>query len=118
MPAAGPGSVAPFLPRVAALAVDWLPCLVVARLATENPSTSTLVLFAALTVLTVGLAGRTPGHTALGLRVSGLAGGRPGFGPAVVRTVLLCLVVPPLLADADGRGLHDRVAGTVVLRTR
>jgi uncharacterized RDD family membrane protein YckC len=36
----------------------------------------------------------------------------------VIRTVLLCLVIPPVVYDADGRGLHDRAAGTIVLRTR
>lgn len=118
LPAEGPGSAATFLARAAALLVDWLPCLVVARLVTDNPSSSTLALFAALTVLTVGTLGRSPGHAALGLRVAPLSGGRPAFGAAAVRTVLLCLVVPPLITDSDGRGLHDRVTGTIVLRTR
>ena len=36
---------------------------------------------------------------------------------AVVRTVLLCLLVPALLVDADGRGLHDRLTQTAVVRT-
>jgi hypothetical protein len=36
----------------------------------------------------------------------------------VIRTVLLCLVIPPVVYDADGRCLHDRAAGTIVLRTR
>jgi uncharacterized RDD family membrane protein YckC len=26
--------------------------------------------------------------------------------------------VPPLVRDVDGRGWHDRAAGTVVVRTR
>jgi len=30
--------------------------------------------------------------------------------------VLLVLVVPPLIMDADGRGLHDRAAGSIVTR--
>lgn len=118
LPAAGPGSAATFLARVGGLVVDWLPCLAVARLLSDDPSTSTLLLFATLTVLTVGLTGRSPGHAVLGLRVATLSGGRPAFGAAAVRTVLLCLVVPPLITDADGRGLHDRAIGTIVLRTR
>ncbi|MCA1675516.1 MAG: RDD family protein [Actinobacteria bacterium] len=118
LPERGPGSVAGFGARLAAITIDWLPCVVVANLATENPPFSTLALFAALTALTVGATGRSPGHAALGLRVADLDGGRPGWGPAVVRTLLICLVVPPLVYDIDGRGLHDRAVGTVVLRER
>ena len=118
LPERGPGSVAGFGSRFAAIAVDWLPCLVVANLLTTNPEFSTLALFAALTALSVGLTGRSPGHAALKLRVATLDRKRVGFGAAVIRTVLLCLAVPPLAYNSDGRGLHDRAAGTVVLRTR
>jgi hypothetical protein len=34
----------------------------------------------------------------------------------VVRTVLLCLAIPALIWDADLRGLHDRAAGTMLVR--
>jgi hypothetical protein len=33
-----------------------------------------------------------------------------------VRTILLLLVVPALIADRDLRGLHDRAANTIVIR--
>jgi uncharacterized RDD family membrane protein YckC len=43
--------------------------------------------------------------------------GRPvGFGWALLRTLLLLAVVPPLVTDRDLRGLHDRAANTIVLR--
>jgi hypothetical protein len=45
-------------------------------------------------------------------------GHRAGFGAAVIRTVLLCLLIPPLVYNTDNRGLHDRAANTIVLRTR
>jgi uncharacterized RDD family membrane protein YckC len=118
LPASGPGSVAGFGRRFGAIAVDWLPCSILAQSFTSNPGLSALVLFALLTVVSVPAVGRTPGHAAAGLRVTMLDGSRTGFGPAVIRTVLICLVVPPLLTDLDGRGLHDRAANTVVLRTR
>jgi uncharacterized RDD family membrane protein YckC len=35
---------------------------------------------------------------------------------AIVRTVLLMLLVPALIWDRDRRGLHDRIAQTVVIR--
>ena len=107
-----------FPARIAAIVVDWLPAYLVALLFTENPATSTLALFAAYTTVCVAVAGRTPGHAAAGLRVARLDGGRPGVDAAVIRTVLLCLVIPPAVYNVDGRGLHDRATGTIVLRTR
>ena len=35
----------------------------------------------------------------------------------MLRTVLICLVIPPLVWDSDGRGLHDRAVNTVVVRS-
>ena len=35
---------------------------------------------------------------------------------AIVRTVLLMLLIPALIWDRDRRGLHDRIAQTVVIR--
>ena len=52
----------------------------------------------------------------VGLRLVRLDGGWAGPVPALVRTVLLCLVVPPLVYDRDQRGLHDRLARTVLVR--
>jgi uncharacterized RDD family membrane protein YckC len=117
-PESGPGSVAGFVRRLGAITIDWLPCTVLAQLLTTNPGVSALALFALLTVVSVTAFGRTPGHALIGLRVVKLDCSRPGFGPAVIRTVLICLAIPPLITNADGRGLHDRAASTVVLRTR
>ena len=118
LPRDGAGSVAGFGRRIAALTVDWVPCAVVADLFTANPQLSAMVFFAVLTVASVTLFGRSPGHAAAGIRVAMLEGGLPRFPAVVVRTVLICLVIPPVVYNADGRGLHDRAAGTVVLRTR
>jgi hypothetical protein len=35
-----------------------------------------------------------------------------------LRTLLLATIVPALVVDASGRAMHDRAAGTVMLRTR
>lgn len=118
LPEAGPGSVAGFGARIAAVTADWLPCYVVAQLFTSNPATSTLALFALLTAVSIGIAGRSPGHALVGLRVALLDGQRAGLAAGVIRTVLVCLVIPPLVYNTDGRGLHDRAAATIVLRTR
>ncbi len=118
LPEHGPGSAAGFGPRILAIVIDWLPCSVAAQLFTKNPAFSALALFAVVTVVSIAIAGRTVGHAAAGLRVALLDGRRAGFGAAVIRTVLLCLLIPPVVYNLDGRGLHDRAAGTVVLRTR
>jgi hypothetical protein len=50
------------------------------------------------------------------MRVVPLVPGRLGLWRPVVRTVLLCLAIPPLIFDRDQRGLHDRLAGTMLVR--
>jgi uncharacterized RDD family membrane protein YckC len=76
---------------------------------------------AVLTVLGVALVGATPGHLIAGTRVAtlGPADRSPlvGFW-ALPRTVLIALVIPPFILDGDGRGLHDRLCHTIVVRTR
>jgi hypothetical protein len=118
LPEHGPGSAAGFGLRILAIVIDWLPCSVAAQMFTTNPAFSALALFAAITAVSIGVAGRTAGHAAAGLRVALLDRRRAGLGAAVIRTVLLCLLIPPVVYNTDGRGLHDRAAGTIVLRTR
>jgi uncharacterized RDD family membrane protein YckC len=119
LPADGPGSLAPFGTRVGAFCVDALGSALVAGLFTapQLPGNWALVAFAAVTVVTLVAFGQTPGMRLLGLR---LAHPRPGqrLAPwrAVVRTALLCLLLPALLVDSDGRGLHDRLTDTAVVR--
>jgi len=43
-------------------------------------------------------------------------GGRLGPFGALLRSLAICLVVPAVVWDRDGRGLHDRSVGTVVVR--
>ena len=114
-PESGPGSVARLGRRLAAIFVDWLVALAVARLLGRHPVLPLLVLFAENALL-VGTAGFTIGQRLLGLRVSRVRGGAPGLVRAAVRALLLCLAVPALVWDRDQRGLHDRAADTLVER--
>jgi len=116
LPEQGRGSVARPGRRLAAIAVDWIGCLLVSGGFFGGDAWATLGVFAVLHVLTVGTIGASPGHALLGLRLSRLDGRWPGPLPALVRTVLLCLVVPAVVYDRDQRGLHDRAARTVLLR--
>ncbi|MFJ5259275.1 RDD family protein [Streptomyces sp. NPDC088387] len=122
LPEEGPGSIARPGRRLGALAVDWALCLLIAySLITDGYGQATgnwaLLIFFLLGVLTVGTLGFTPGKRLLGLRVIALDTGTVQPLRALIRTVLLCLAVPALIWDRDGRGLHDRVARTVEVRT-
>ncbi len=119
LPADGPGSLASFGSRVGAFCVDALGSALAAGLVTAPalPGNWALAAFAAVTVLTLVAFGQTPGMRLMGQRLAHpWPGERLAPWRAVVRTALLCLLVPALLVDADGRGLHDRLTGTAVVR--
>ncbi len=103
-----------------ALVVDWVMALLIAGWLLRSTGLGQfgpLLVLLLQNVLLVGTAGSTIGHRLLGMRVERADGGAPGFVAALIRSVLLCLALPPLIWDADQRGLHDRWAGTVVVRT-
>ena len=121
LPADGPGSIAGFQTRAAAFAVDMIGAALLAALFTapDLPGNWSLVAFVAITVGPLVLVGQTPGMRLLGLRLAHpRAGERLALWRSVVRTALLCLLVPALLVDADGRGLHDRLTRTAVVHER
>ncbi|MGC5166554.1 RDD family protein [Luteimicrobium sp. DT211] len=120
LPPAGPGSLAGLGRRVVALIIDWVLCLAIARGFFGDGAWAPLLVFLGENVVLVGTAGFTIGHRVLGLRVRRLVPGAPDGPPgplrALVRSVLVCLVIPAVVWDGDGRGLHDRVAGTAIVR--
>jgi uncharacterized RDD family membrane protein YckC len=121
LPESGPGSIARPGRRLGALAVDWGLCLLIAYgLLTDGYNQATgnwaLLIFFVMSVLTVGTIGFTPGKRLFGLRVLTLETGTVQPVRALLRTVLLCVAIPALIWDRDGRGLHDRLARTVEVR--
>lgn len=74
-----------------------------------------LVFFVEVLVLT-SLIGASAGQIVCRVRVLRLDGRPVGFLWGLVRTVLLCLIIPALIWDRDYRGLHDRASNTVVVR--
>ena len=121
LPADGPGSLATFGSHVGAFFVDAFASALVAGLFTapDLPGNWSLVSFGLITVGTLVVFGQTPGMRLLGLRLAHpQAGQRLALWRAVVRTALLVLLVPALVVDADGRGLHDRLTSTAVVRDR
>ncbi|MEI5100154.1 RDD family protein [Streptomyces sp. PmtG] len=121
LPEEGPGSIARPGRRIAAIAIDWALCMVIAYGLFAGGSAQAagnwaLGLLFVMSVLTVGTVGCTPGKRLLGLRVIAEGGGRLGFGRVIVRGALLCLGIPAIIWDRDGRGLHDRLARAVQVR--
>ncbi|HEY5515926.1 MAG TPA: RDD family protein [Pengzhenrongella sp.] len=125
LPAGGPGSLARVNRRLVALAIDWLACVGISTAFLGGDPMATLAIFAVENVLLVASIGHTLGHRLLGVRVRRVpagADGRAVAGPvglarAALRTALLCLVIPAVVWDGDGRGMHDRAAGTVIVRS-
>jgi uncharacterized RDD family membrane protein YckC len=116
LPQSGPGSVAGVGRRLGALMIDWLLCTVIA-LAVFRDQYLTIAVFAVEVYVLTALTGFTVGKRLLGLRVVRLDGEPVGLFWALVRTLLFLAVIPPLVFDQDQRGLHDKAANTVVIRT-
>jgi uncharacterized RDD family membrane protein YckC len=125
-PESGPGAVAGLGLRVVAFLIDAVLANLVAGLATlggwqPGPLRGWVVLgvFLATELIFVSAAGQTPGMRLAGAAVvRATDGGRPRVGWVVVRTLLIAFVLPALIIDASGRAMHDRAAGTVMIRTR
>ncbi len=119
------GTTAPFGRRLIALIIDWGACLLitnglVAGFVELSPAAFSFLplgLLLALNVIGVTLGGATFGHRLLGLRVLPMHGEWVTPLRAAIRGALLCLVIPPIVVlSDDGRGLHDRIAGTRIVR--
>ncbi len=103
--------------RIAALAIDWAIAVAVSILFFNYNGWATTLAFAVLQVVFIPTLGGSIGHRLVGLRVVPLAGGWVGVWRPVVRTLLLVIVIPALVWDSDQRGFHDKIAGTVLIRS-
>lgn len=120
----GEGGSAPRLPqatygrRLLALCIDWLAAYIIARLVTQQllvPGWIQLAIFFLEVSFFTILIGGSAGQILLGIRIVDIdTGMRIGFLPSIMRTFLICLVVPPLLT-VHGRGLHDRAVRSVAI---
>ena len=127
LPEDGPGSVASFGAKAGAFVVDVLLAGLVGSLVNTVVTDPTdvqrnaagYVAFAVLYVGSLVLTAQTPGMRLVGLRVLPLKGSRATVGlvPALLRTAVLATLLPALISDGDARGLHDKAAGTVVVRS-
>ncbi|WP_432504661.1 RDD family protein [Kineococcus arenarius] len=120
LPATGRGSVPGWGRRAAGLAVDWVVATLIGRAFLADAlgrDFAPLVVLVVMHWLLVSTIGTTIGHALAGTAVRRTDAPVPvGFARGAVRAVLLALVVPAVVWDADRRGLHDKAAGTVVVR--
>lgn len=118
LPEDGPGSVGGWGRRIGAIIVDWFIALIITQVVFRTSSVVTLGVFGIEYLIMVPILGATIGMRLFRIGVITAAGVQPGLLMTLVRTILLCLAIPALIWDRDQRGLHDRAAGTVVVRTR
>ncbi len=124
LPAEGPGAVSGFGPRLLAFLADavvanllaGIPYLFGVHYQSGQRGAVVFGAFLLMELVLVATAGQTLGMRLMRLRVMRLDGRLPGFGAVLLRTVLLGLLIPAVIWDRDGRGLHDRAAGVVVVR--
>lgn len=121
LPEAGPRSIARFGRRAGALFIDWAIAWVISlALFPEGPfqpnAWATLGVFAVEQLVFLWTINGGIGHLILRMRVVPVEPAKLGLWRPVVRTALLCLAVPALIWDRDQRGLHDRAAGTMLVR--
>ncbi len=120
-----PFETASWARRVLALLVDYVACWGVMLLIYGGtwfgsgplPSVYLNLLFVGESALLMALSGGSFGQLATRLRVVRVDGsGRPlSLLVALVRQVLICLVIPPLVFRPDGRGLHDMICGSATV---
>ncbi|MFL1999200.1 MULTISPECIES: RDD family protein [unclassified Microbacterium] len=114
-PKEGPGSVARLGRRVGALFIDYGAAYLISGFFAWD-AVAIFVIFAAIQIVFLPTLQGSPGHRLVGLRLQRLDGGWVGLWKPVIRTVLLILVIPAVIWDADQRGLHDKAVGTVLVR--
>lgn len=118
LPESGPGSLAKLGRRAMALIIDWSLSMLVSQAFAKGDSTITLLVFALSQLLLVATLGYSVGQRLLGLQVRRLDGQYVGLWRSLIRVGLILLVIPATIWDGDNRGLQDKAAGTVLVRTK
>lgn len=121
LPETGPRSVARLPRRAGAILVDWAIATILSFALSpagewQTNGFVTLGIFGVLQIVFLLVLNGSFGHVLFRMRVVPLVPGHLGLWRPLVRTALLCLGVPALIWDRNQRGLHDRAAGTVLVR--
>jgi uncharacterized RDD family membrane protein YckC len=110
--------------RILALIFDWASAILVVQVIPNGPDYGTqsnslliLLIFAIEVALFTWMMGSSFGQRIVGLRVKDFIKDlNPSLLQSIFRTLLIVLIIPPLLADSEGRGLHDRLAKTKLIK--
>src|ERR1700712_2983242 len=121
----GPGSLASPGSRVVAFVIDAFVANLLAGLpylfgVRYGPGERGYVVYAAFLLtefVLVSGAGATIGKQLCRIRVVRADGGRLAWPWVLARTVLLGFLIPAVIWDRNGRGLHDRAVGASTVRT-
>ncbi len=124
LPADGTGAVAGWGRRLLALLIDWVLSLfaVAAFLGSDvwtgrgTAQWAPLVVFAFEAWILTTLVGGSAGQLVVGVRVRRTSGEPLDIFRALLRTLLICLVIPPLVYNPDQQGLHDLAVDSIALR--
>ncbi|MDO8731838.1 MAG: RDD family protein [Actinomycetota bacterium] len=125
VPIALPGELAGLGRRLAAITIDWVTSLLVASVIfpglrpwSENAAIPILLVFFAEITLFTWFFASSFGQRLLRVEVVDLHGVRLSLWRIALRTLLICFVIPAVVLDSQGRGLHDRAVGSVAIRYR
>jgi uncharacterized RDD family membrane protein YckC len=127
LPESGPQSIARFGRRLIAIVVDWAISVLVVMLMTGSSyldlassaggQFSILGMFVFLQTFGIWAIGGSIGHRMFKMYLVNASGGSLNWWRPLVRSLLLALVIPAIIWDADQRGFHDKIAGTILLRS-
>jgi RDD family len=124
LPPEGPGSVAGWGRRIVALVIDWVLSLLVTSFIRQSglwdgPGVrewGPLFVFAIEAWVLTTLSGGSAGQLVMGVVVRRTSGAPLDAARALLRTVLICLVIPPVVYNRDQQGLHDLAVDSIALR--
>lgn len=115
LPRTGPRSMARYGRRLAAFGIDVAIAAIVSRVFFDYGRYTSLIIFIVLQIVFLALLSGSIGHLMLGMRLVPLNGGWIGVWRPALRTVLVSVVIPAVITDQDKRGMHDRIAGTILV---
>ncbi len=116
LPREGRGSIARVGRRIGALCLDYGAAYLISGFWGWD-ALAILAIFAIIQIAFLPTLQGSPGHRIFGLRLVRVDGAWAGLWRPIVRTALLIVVIPAVVWDADQRGLHDKAAGTVLIRS-
>ena len=103
--------------RMAGVAADWLACLMIVKGFHLTGNFTPLILFFAEVSVLTAFGGASFGHRLMKIKVVRFRdGGAPTPWQALIRTFLICTVIFAVTYDENGRGIHERLSGTFLVK--